>query len=212
MDNPVKSAGSLVALSGTLAPDGAVIKAGAATPALFTHTGPAAVFDSLTDLAARLDDPALGLTPDHVLILRNIGPAAAGMPEAGAIPIPRYLARQGVRDMVRISDGRMSGTAYGTVILHVTPEAARGGPLALVRDGDPVRLDVPGKRLDLLVEPSALESRRQELAGRTPSRLPDERGWRRLYAEHVTSATEGADLDFMIPPSSAQQGLGRVGY
>ncbi len=125
------------------------------------------------------------------------------MPGAGAISIPKYLAQQGIRDMVRISDGRMSGTAYGTVVLHVTPEAARGGPLALVRDGDLIRLDVPGKRLDLLVEATTLDTRRNELAGLGPAPLP-ERGWRRLSAEHVTSATEGADLDFMTqPPHSA---------
>ena len=163
------------------------------------HCLPPAVFDSLDDLAARLDDPSLELTPEHVLMLRNIGPAVAGMPEADAIPIPKYLAQQGIRDMVRISDGRMSGTAYGTVVLHVTREAARGGPLALVRNGDLIRLDVPGKCLDLLVEPTALDARRNELSDLAPAPLP-ERGWRRLSTEHVTSATEGADLDFMPPP------------
>ena len=191
---PAGPTGSLVALRGSLAPDGAVIKAAAATPGLLQHRGPAAVFDSPEDLAARLDDPALGLTPDHVLVLRHIGPVAAGMPEAGALPIPRYLAEQGVKDMVRISDGRMSGTAYGTVVLHCAPEAAVGGPLALVADGDEIELDTAGGRIELLVDPDELDRRRRALAARpTP-----ERGWRKLYAEHVQQAPHGVDLDFLV--------------
>ena len=187
-------AGSLVVLTGTLAPDGAVIKAAAATEDLKTHTGPAAVFESPQDVANRIDDPALGLTPEHVLVLRGAGPVAAGMPEAGSIPIPRYLAEQGVLDIVRVSDARMSGTAYGTVVLHCCPESATGGPLALVRDGDRISLDVASQRIDLLVEPDELDRRRAHVH---PPDLPP-RGWRRLYAEHVLPASEGADLDFLI--------------
>lgn len=198
-ESPAGPTGSLVALSGSLAPDGAVIKAAAASPDLLQHRGPAAVFDSPEDLANRLDDPALALTPDHVLVLRNIGPVASGMPEAGALPIPRYLAEQGVKDMVRISDGRMSGTAYGTVVLHCAPEAALGGPLALVRDGDEIELDVAGRRIDLLVNEAELEQRRAAFVARpTPGR-----GWRRLYAERVEQAPLGVDLDFLTGEGAA---------
>ena len=180
-------------LTGSLAPAGAVIKVAAASSHLLVHEGLAAVFDSVADVEARLNNKSLGLTSDHVLIMRNIGPVGAGMPEAGSIPIPKYLARQGVRDMVRVSDGRMSGTAYGTIVLHCAPEAAIGGPLALVMDGDRVRLDVPNRTIDLLVDEEELERRRVSL--RLPG-LP-ERGWRRLYASSVLQAHEGADLDFL---------------
>ncbi|WP_181780030.1 dihydroxy-acid dehydratase [Pseudonocardia pini] len=193
LDAPLKPPGALVTIRGSLAPNGAIVKAAAATPELMVHEGPAYVFDSLDQLAAELDDESLGLTPDHVLVMRNIGPIAAGMPEAGSIPIPAYLARRGIRDMVRISDGRMSGTAYGTVVLHVAPEAAAGGPLALVRNGDRIRLDVPARTVDLLVDDAELERRRAEL---TPFPVP-ERGWRRLYATTVTQADGGVDLDFL---------------
>ncbi len=195
LDNPLKPPGALVTLRGSLAPEGAVLKAGAATPELLTHQGPAAVFDSPDDAAARIDDPGLKLTPRHVLVLRNAGPVAAGMPEAGSLPIPRSLAQAGVRDMVRISDGRMSGTAYGTVVLHCSPEAAVGGPLALVRDGDLIELDVSQRRIDLLVEDAELARRRASFV--SPSLA--ERGWRRLYAQHVLQAHLGADLDFLAP-------------
>jgi dihydroxy-acid dehydratase len=151
------------------------------------------VFESPEDVAARIDDPALALTPQHVLVMRNAGPIGAGMPEAGAIPIPKQLAAAGVGDMVRISDARMSGTSFGTVVLHCAPEAAAGGPLALVRDGDLVELDADAGRLDLLVEPSELAKRRESWR---PPPLPA-RGWPRLYAEHVLQADEGADLDFL---------------
>ena len=157
------------------------------------HEGPALVFDSPEDAAERLADPDLEVTADHVLVLRNAGPVAAGMPEAGSLPIPKRLAARGVKDMVRISDARMSGTSYGTVVLHCAPEAAVGGPLGLVRDGDLIRLDVPGRTVDLVVDEPELERRRAEW--RRPS-LP-ERGWRRLYAETVLPANEGADLDFL---------------
>lgn len=193
VDNPLKASGALVTLRGSLAPEGAVIKAAAASPHLMVHEGIAHVFDSLEEVEETLDDESLGLTPEHILVMRNIGPVAAGMPEAGSIPIPKYLARQGVRDMVRISDGRMSGTAYGTIVLHVSPESALGGPLALVRNGDLIRLNVPNRRVDLLVDPAELEKRRKTLV--LPE--PPKRGWRRLYATSVVQASEGADLDFL---------------
>ncbi len=190
---PLLPGPAITALFGSLAPDGAVIKSAAATPALMRHRGPAAVFESSEDAADRIDDPGLRLTPDHVLVLRNAGPRGLGMPEAGSLPIPKYLATQGVRDMVRVSDARMSGTAYGTVVLHCAPEAAAGGPLALVQDGDIIELNVDGNRIDLLVDNPELERRRAALV------LPDlpQRGWRRLYAERVLQANEGADLDFL---------------
>jgi dihydroxy-acid dehydratase len=172
-----------------------VLKKAAASSGLLRHRGPAVVFESPEDAAKRIDDPSLKLTPDHVLILRCAGPVAAGMPEAGSLPIPRPLAREGVRDMVRISDARMSGTAYGTIVLHCAPEAAVGGPLAFVRDGDLIELDVPARRIDLLIEDETLAQRRSEWR---PAPRP-ERGWPRLYAEHVLQANEGADLDFLLP-------------
>jgi dihydroxy-acid dehydratase len=194
LEAPLGPTGALVVLRGSLAPDGAVIKRAAATPALLQHAGPAVVFESPEDAAARIDDPALAITPQHVLVLRNAGPVGAGMPEAGSLPIPRYLAAAGVRDMVRVSDARMSGTAYGTVVLHCSPEAATGGPLALVRDGDIIELDVSARRIDVRVEDAVLARRRAEFR---PPALP-ERGWRRLYAEHVLPAHLGADLDFLV--------------
>jgi dihydroxy-acid dehydratase len=202
LERPVGPPGALAVLRGSLAPDGALIKAAAASPELLVHQGPALVFDSPQDAAQRIDDPALAPTPAHVLVLRNAGPIAAGMPEAGSLRIPKTLAAQGVRDMVRISDGRMSGTAFGTVVLHCCPESAAGGPLALVRNGDPIRLDLPARRLDLLVDDAELELRRSTWQ---PPPLP-ERGWRRLYAEHVLPASEGADLDFLIPQARATNG------
>jgi dihydroxy-acid dehydratase len=198
LEAPLRPAPAMSVIKGSLAPDGAVIKTAAASPNLLQHRGPAVVFDGPEDAARRLDDPQLALTPDHVLVLRYAGPVAAGMPEAGSLPIPRYLARQGLRDMVRVSDARMSGTAYGTVVLHAAPEAAVGGPLALVRDGDPVELDVRQGRIELCVEADELARRR---AAFVPPPLP-ERGWRRLYAEHVLQANEGADLDFLARPES----------
>ncbi len=186
--------GGIAVLRGNLAPDGAIIKQSGASPELLTHRGRAVVFDSLADLAARIDDPELDVRPDDVLVLRNAGPRGApGMPEAGYIPIPRKLARQGVRDMVRISDARMSGTAFGTIVLHVCPEAARGGALARVRTGDEISLDVPGRRLELLVDD-------RELARRKVPPPPDvgpERGYKRLHHSHVLQADEGCDLDFL---------------
>lgn len=196
VDRPVAMGEALAVVRGSLAPDGAVLKRAAATDALLQHEGPALVFDGLDDLAARIDDPDLPVTPDHVLVLRGVGPVGApGMPEAGAAPIPAQLARQGVKDMVRVSDARMSGTAYGTVLLHAAPEAAIGGPLALVRDGDRIRLDFAARRLDLLVETDELERRRLGLQ-RSP--VPA-RGYARLFGEHVQQADRGCDFDFLRP-------------
>jgi dihydroxy-acid dehydratase len=204
LDSPVGAAGALVVLRGSLAPDGAVLKVAAASPRLLQHTGPAVVFDSPEDAAARLDDPTLDITAGHVLVLRNAGPVACGMPEAGSLPIPRRLAAAGVKDMVRVSDARMSGTSYGTVVLHCAPEAAVGGPLALVRDGDLVCLDVAGRRIDLLVDEDEL-ARRRGSVGRAS--LPA-RGWARLYAETVLQANLGADLAFLTAAGPDDPGAG----
>lgn len=193
LDHPIGPSAALAVLRGSLAPDGAVIKASAASPELMRHEGPALVFDSPEDAARQLDDPELDVTADHVLVLRNAGPVASGMPEAGCLPIPRKLAARGIRDMVRVSDGRMSGTSYGTVVLHCCPESAVGGPLALVRNGDRIRLDVDARRIDLLVDPTELDRRRIKFSPPPPPA----RGWRRLYAETVLSASEGADLRFL---------------
>jgi dihydroxy-acid dehydratase len=200
-DNPLVANAGISVLRGNLAPRGAIIKPSAATPELLTHTGPAVVFDSVEDMKARIDDPNLDVTPSSVLVLRGCGPQGyPGMPEVGNMPIPRKLLEQGVRDMVRISDARMSGTAYGTVILHVSPEAAAGGPLGLVRDGDMITLDVPSRVLSVNVSD-------QDLAARTPSQASvdayaaPQRGWSKLYIEHVTQADQGADLDFLIGSS-----------
>ena len=193
LDAPLGDVAALAVLHGSLAPDGAVIKTSAATPELLHHEGPALVFESPEDAAARLDDPGLDITADHVLVLRNAGPIAAGMPEAGSLAIPRKLAAAGVRDMVRVSDARMSGTSFGTVVLHCAPESAAAGPLALVRDGDRIRLDVTNRRIDLVVDEAELTRRRGELR---PYELPA-RGWRRLHAECVLQANEGADLRFL---------------
>jgi len=190
---PFGPPGALAVLHGSLAPNGAVIKAAAASQELLKHRGPATVFESPADVAARIDDPALRLTPDHVLVLRNAGPVAAGMPEAGSFPVPKYLAAQGTKDMVRISDARMSGTSYGTVILHCAPEAAVGGPIAFVRDGDLIELDVERRRVDLLVDTQELAARARAVEPRP--RPP--RGWQRLYVDHVLGAEAGADLDFL---------------
>ena len=196
--NPIHSGGSIAVLRGNLAPDGAIIKQSAATPALLQHEGRAVVFEGLADLAARLDDPALDARADDVLVLRNAGPKGApGMPEAGYIPIPKKLAAAGVKDMVRISDARMSGTAFGSIVLHIAPESADGGPLALVRNGDRIRLDTKGRRIDLLIDEVELSKRRAALPP-----LPDgggKRGYEKLYFETVTQAGQGCDFDFCIP-------------
>jgi dihydroxy-acid dehydratase len=189
-------------LRGNLCPDGAVIKHAAASANLLTHRGRAVVFTSVDDVTARIDDPSLEITPDSVLVMQNGGPVGApGMPEAGSIPIPTRLLQQGIRDMVRISDARMSGTAYGTVVLHVAPESAIGGPLALVRDGDWIELDVPNRRLTLDVSEEELAARR---AAWTPPARTYERGWGRLYVDQVMQADKGADLTFLLPVSAKE--------
>jgi dihydroxy-acid dehydratase len=196
--DPLEPQGGLVALFGSLAPDGAIIKRSAATPALFKTEGRAVVFSSLEDMARRIDDPELDVRPDDILVLQNAGPRSPyGMPEAGFLPIPKKLLAQGVKDMVRISDARMSGTAYGTIVLHVAPEAAAGGPLGLVRSGDRIRLSVKERRLDLLVPEDELARRRAELASIEPE-LP-ERGYDRLFRETVLQAPQGCDFDFLVP-------------
>ncbi|MCP8940235.1 dihydroxy-acid dehydratase [Alsobacter sp. SYSU M60028] len=196
-DNPVSPEGSMAVLGGNLAPRGAVIKQSAASPALMRHEGRAVVFEDVEDMTARMDDPALDVTAQDVLVLRNAGPKGApGMPESGYLPIPRKLAREGVKDMVRISDARMSGTAFGTIVLHIAPEAAVGGPLALVRDGDRIRLDVEARTIDLLVDEAELARRREEWTPRPP-RPAENRGYARLFRDHVLQADEGCDFDLL---------------
>jgi dihydroxy-acid dehydratase len=196
-DNPIKPEGGLAVLHGNLAPRGAVIKHSAASAKLMQHTGRAVVFDSVEDMTLRVDDPELDVTADDVLVLRNAGPKGApGMPEAGYLPIPRKLGRAGVKDMVRISDARMSGTAFGTIVLHITPESAVGGPLALVKNGDMIRLDVAKRSIDLLVDDAELEKRRAALK---PVATPEwaARGYAHLFNETILQADEGCDFDFM---------------
>jgi dihydroxy-acid dehydratase len=194
LNRPVVEGVAIAILTGNLAPQGAAIKLSAATPALTSHEGPALVFHSLDDLSKRIDDPDLPVTPESVLVLQNAGPIGApGMPEAGALPIPKKLGSKGVKDMVRISDARMSGTAFGTVVLHVSPEAAAGGPLALVKDGDRIRLDAKSRKLDLLVEDAEINKRRAQWQ---PPVKPA-RGYERLYIEHVSQADAGCDFDFL---------------
>jgi len=193
--SPISALGGLIALRGSLAPEGAILKRAAATEALLEHEGRAVVFTSLEDLAARIDDPDLDVTAESILVLQNAGPkSASGMPEAGYLPIPRKLAQAGVKDMVRISDARMSGTAFGTIVLHVSPEATVGGPLSLVRNGDLIRLSASRKRIDLLVDDAILAQRTAET--QPVANLP-QRGYRWLYQAHVMSATDGCDFDFL---------------
>ncbi len=194
--DPIYREGGMAVLKGNLAPNTAIIKQSAASDSLLTHSGRAVVFDGLEDLANRIDSEELDVYKEDILVLRYIGPKGApGMPEAGLIPIPKKLARQGVKDMVRISDGRMSGTASGTIILHVCPEAADGGPLALVQTGDKISLDVNSRSLHLHVEDSELASRRETL---DLSRFIAKRGYHKLYMEHVLQADEGVDFDFLV--------------
>ena len=194
-DNPLSPEGGVAVLRGNLAPDGAVIKQTAATPSLLVHRGPAVVFRDYNDLAARIDDPALPVTADSVLVLQQAGPLGGpGMPEWGMLPIPKKLLASGVRDMVRVSDARMSGTAYGTCVLHVAPESFVGGPLAFVRDGDLIELDVPGRRIELLVDDEVLNARRRDW---TAPEVQYPRGYGRLHAQHVLQADQGCDFDFL---------------
>jgi dihydroxy-acid dehydratase len=196
LHSPVCPAGALAVLRGNLAPSGAIIKVSAATDRLLNHTGPAVVFEDYLDLMARIDSPGLDVSADSVLVMRNTGPRGAGMPEWGALPIPVKLLRQGVRDLVRISDARMSGTSYGTVVLHVAPESAVGGPLAIVQNGDMIKLSVDERRLDLLLSDQEVTDR---LSRWSP--LPSEhlRGFPRLYMDHVLQADQGCDMDFLRP-------------
>jgi len=201
-DEPFEPQGGLVALFGNLAPKGAILKRSAADARLFEHEGRAVVFSSLADLAARIDDPALDVTPQDVLVLQNAGPHGAEcMPEAGYLPIPKKLAQSGVKDMIRVSDARMSGTAFGTIVLHVTPDAASGGPLALVRNGDRIRLSVQERRVDLLVDGTELQRR---AAAVKATQAPPERGYAKLYAREILGADEGCDFAFLRPTSVAK--------
>jgi dihydroxy-acid dehydratase len=195
---PLQEAAGIAVLRGNLCPDGAVIKPAAATPELLRHRGRAVVFESIEDFRARLDDPGLEVDETSVLVLRGCGPKGyPGMPEVGNMALPAKLLARGVRDMVRISDGRMSGTAYGTVVLHVAPEAAAGGPLGLVRSGDPIVLDVPARRLHLDVPDAELDRRTPSAAAAAAYAAPTG-GWQRLYIDHVLQADRGADLDFLV--------------
>lgn len=195
--DPIKSQGSMIVLRGNLAPGGAILKQAAASAHLLKHTGRAVVFESVADMADRVDDPSLDVSAEDVLVLRNAGPKGApGMPEAGYLPIPKKLARQGVKDMVRISDARMSGTAFGTIVLHITPEAAAGGPLALIETGDSISLDAETRRLELLVDEDELARRRSRLETAPAAVLP-ERGYARLFVENVLQADHGCDFDFL---------------
>src|SRR3954470_2199891 len=197
-DNPIYREGGIAVLRGNLAPGGAIIKQSAADAKLMEHEGRAVVFEGLQDLADRIDLEDLDVKADDILVLKNIGPKGApGMPEAGYLPIPKKLARQGVKDMVRISDGRMSGTAAGTIVLHVTPESATGGPLAWVRSGDRIRLDVPDRELVLLVSDEEMAGRKRAKPVREPRA---ERGYRKLFLETVTQADKGVDFDFLAAP------------
>jgi dihydroxy-acid dehydratase len=201
---PLVAQGGIAVLRGNLAPDGAVIKPAAASAQLLQHRGRAVVFDSIEDFHARIDDPELDVDADSVLVLRGCGPKGyPGMPEVSNMPLPKKLLAQGVRDMVRVCDGRMSGTAYGTVVLHVAPEAAAGGPLALVRTGDMINLDVSQRRIDLEVPADELAQRVPSEAAAAAYANP-RRGWERLYIDHVTQADTGADLDFLLGSSGSE--------
>jgi len=193
--DPIRENGGLLAVFGNMAPRGAIIKRSAADPNLFEKTGRAVVFTSLQDLAARIDDPDLDVTADDFLVLQNAGPLSdVAMPEAGYIPIPAKLARAGVKDMVRISDARMSGTAYGTIVLHVAPDSASGGPIGLIRDGDKIALSVKNHSINLMVPDGELEAR---MAASTVAKRPAPRGYDMLYRDHVLQADEGCDFDFL---------------
>jgi dihydroxy-acid dehydratase len=201
--NPLAGSGGTAILYGSLAPDGAVIKTVAADPRFFRHTGPAVVFRDYADLDARINRDDLKVDENSVLVLQNAGPLGGpGMPEWGMLPIPGKLLRRGVRDMVRISDARMSGTSYGTCVLHVAPESYIGGPLALVRDGDPIALDIQSRRLDILLPEAELALRRVQW---TRPKTVDTRGYLALYRERVTQANEGCDFDFLSKPGAAQE-------
>ena len=196
-NKPLEAEGGLVALFGNLAPQGAILKRSAADPNLFEYEGRAVVFSSLEDLAARIDDPALEVDARDVLVLQNAGPhSASAMPEAGYLPIPKKLAAKGVKDMVRVSDARMSGTAFGTIVLHITPDSASGGPLGLARTGDRIRLSVKQRRIDLMVDDAELK--RRAAVSKLTSR-PPARGYARLYSQEILGADQGCDFSFLKP-------------
>ena len=200
LDDPIQPMGGLVSLFGSLAPKGAILKRSAADPKLFETEGRAVVFSSLEDLSLRIDDPALEVEENDILILQNAGPKSdAAMPEAGYLPIPKKLARAGVKDMVRISDARMSGTAYGTIVLHVTPEAAVGGPLAIVKNGDRIKISVKNRSLDLLISEEEMQNRLKKLRIKSPPKY--HRGYKKLYYDTVLQADGGCDFDFLRDPS-----------
>jgi dihydroxy-acid dehydratase len=204
LDNPLVASDSLAILKGNLAPDGAVIKPPAAESHLLKHTGKAVVFKNYDDLSARIDDPQLDVDKDSVIVLQNAGPLGApGMPEWGQLPIPQKLLKQGVRDMVRISDARMSGTSYGACVLHVAPESYVGGPLALVRDGDLIELDVPARKLNVLISDAEMTKRKQ--AWQAPLKKFD-RGFGKMYSAHVLQADQGCDFDFLETSHQEQSG------
>jgi dihydroxy-acid dehydratase len=210
LDEPFGGTGAISVVRGSLAPNGAIMKRSAASPQLLRHRGPALVFEDVYDVQSRIDDPDLPVTADTVLVLRNSGPKGGpGMPEWGQIPIPAKLLAAGVTDMVRISDARMSGTAFGTVVLHVSPESAAGGPLRAVRDGDPIELDVDAQRIDLALPQEEIDRRLAELG---PPEPRYRRGYGKLYVEHVLQAHEGCDFDFLRaregePPDTEPYGL-----
>jgi dihydroxy-acid dehydratase len=194
---PLEPTGGLVSLFGNLAPQGAILKRSAADANLFEHEGRAVVFSSLEDLAARIDDPKLEVDAKDILVLQNAGPhSTSAMPEAGYLPIPKKLATRGIKDMVRVSDARMSGTAFGTIVLHVTPDSASGGPLGLVQTGDRIRLSVKQRRIDVMIEDTELKRRQAESRATT---VPPARGYARLYAQEILGADQGCDFKFLKP-------------
>ena len=203
--SPLKKEGAMAVLRGNLAPGTAVIKQSAASPQLMRHTGRAVVFDSVEDMTDRIDSPDLDVGPDDVLVLRNAGPKGApGMPEAGYLPIPAKLARQGVKDMVRISDARMSGTAFGTIVLHITPEAAVGGPLVVVKTGDQISLDVEARRIELLIDDAELQNRLNAWKEHPPQRTLPTRGYAKLFEDCVLQADQGCDFNFLLHDGSSK--------
>ena len=200
LDAPLGPPGAISVVRGSLAPSGALVKRSAASPHLLRHRGAALVFEDVYDVAARIDDPALEVRAEDILVLQNAGPhAPEAMPEAGYLPIPKKLAQKGIKDMVRISDARMSGTAFGTIVLHVTPDAASGGPLGLVRNGDRIRLSVKDRRIELLVDEAELNKR---VAPVHPETEKPTRGYSKLYAEQILGADVGCDFAFLRPQST----------